>query len=1303
MAEELLIHIVGDASKLKSELDKAGKNVSSFAEKAATAGKGMAIAGGLITAAFGYAIKTSINFNKEMANVATLIPGSTKRVNELKSAMRSMAVEVGKDTTDLAQGAYQVISAFGDTADTVAILGISAKAATAGVATTTDAINLLSAVTKGYGDTSKEAVQKVSDLAFQTVTLGQTTFPELASSIGGVTPLASSLGVNMEELFAVMATGTGVTGGAAEVSTQLRGILQSLMSPTKDMTGLIGDLGYESGKAMLQELGLGGSLDAIAKAAEDSGMPLQKYIGSIEGQTLALALTGAQADTYIEKLAAMRDSTGLTDIAFKEQTEGVNAAGFAFQQAKIQITTLVQEIGDMLLPMLTPLINKVTEILGKVKDWIKANKLLVEWIVKIGAVLGALAAVGGPILMAVSALIKLKAATVALGTVATGPIGFFIVAIAGIVVGLKKWQEHSEKVREENTKLKASLLTEEEIVNRIKAINKKIADLRFQLELTGESMFLAGDLIKGQIKALEAELKILTETLNITGKGVKQVDEFAQSFADKMLKLEVGVKKVVEVTKDEVAGIGKLLEGSEKLSGQMAILTAEYELSNKTKEDTNKYYQEMLKLSEKLVKELELEVEKTKKGTKERKEAVLAWLAAQKVVKDFKEAIIELNKIIDEELSGLGLINAQLKELENRYEVVDKDTYYYSEKIRLLNEQEKYLAENLKEATEKFGENSDEVHEATMAYIDYENEVVDLGLKLRATGDATDDMSGYIDRLLSSYKDIQDRIDELTHTELENNIRKLEELRDMWLEAGVVAELVAEWFEKAVAALKLPEIDPWEDFFDSLKDEVGSITDIFMKAIKIIWDGFSDAISGAVTSLFTMAETNAQILEDMAEAEADYLEEMAGLQEDYQQIVSDGIKEIAKEKEDYYDDIAKAEADCLKKVAKLQKDYNKIVSDGIKKLTREKEDYYDDLAALEKSYNRKVSDGIKDMTRENEDYDIDMRRLKEERDEAAMEGDDERAKYYQEKMDDCTLAHKRAVEDMEGKQKELAEDHSTKLAKMEKDHKETMDEMIKKKDEEAQNALDKIEEVKDDHKEAMAKMEEDHKEAMEALIEKKDEEAANAAAKIKEIKEKYEELMAKMESEMVTVSSISETFWGAIKTAGINALSLLITKLIQYVALWLISLGPAGWAILLGIGAIGLVWLQNKAIGGEIEAITGAIKKFQMGGLGTDTVPTMLTPGEYVVARPMVDFIKKFRAIPESLTGAIARGAPTPVPAFAGGGLVGNPNITSAGYGDTNINVYITGNKISDDVDIRKLAITVSDEILRKINLLKKH
>jgi len=113
----------------------------------------------------------------------------------------------------------------------------------------------------------------------------------------------------------------------------------------------------------------------------------------------------------------------------------------------------------------------------------------------------------------------------------------------------------------------------------------------------------------------------------------------------------------------------------------------------------------------------------------------------------------------------------------------------------------------------------------------------------------------------------------------------------------------------------------------------------------------------------------------------------------------------------------------------------------------------------------------------------------------------------------------------------------------------------------------------------------------------------------------------------------------------------------------------------------------------------GGVKGFASGG-GVDTIPAMLTAGEYVVAKPMVDFIKSVGFIPQSLTGAIATGAQTPKPAFAMGGGVG---INSGSFGETKINIDIHGNTIANDVDIRKLADTVSDKVLRTINKMRKH
>ena len=317
---------------------------------------GIAAAAGVATAgvvALGASFVSAANeLNAGFANVASL-GVANGHIVELKSNVQDMSILTGKTTDDLTAGLYQVVSAFGDTADTSKILEINAKAAVGGVASTLDAINLSSAVTKGYGDTSAEAVMKVSDLALKTVELGQTTFPELAASIGKVVPLSKELGISQEELFAVMATGSGVTGTASEVSTQYRGILQSFMAPTSTATKLFESMGFASGEAMIQQLGFADAVRVMVAASEQTGLPLQEFIGSIEGQTLALALAGAQSGKYQSNLQAMASAAGKTDAAFAAQTQGVNKIGFKLTQAANWWTAYRQKAGDA--------INRVAE------------------------------------------------------------------------------------------------------------------------------------------------------------------------------------------------------------------------------------------------------------------------------------------------------------------------------------------------------------------------------------------------------------------------------------------------------------------------------------------------------------------------------------------------------------------------------------------------------------------------------------------------------------------------------------------------------------------------------------------------------------------------------------------------------------------------------------------------------------------------------------------------------------------------------------------------------------------------------
>lgn len=317
-------------------------------------------------------VENAAGFQTEMQNVATLLDGTDKEIADRVAGMQKEILSVsnttGVATSELTEGMYQVVSAFGDSKDSIGILETASKSARAGNATTIESINLLSAVTKAYGDTSQKAIDKVSDLSFEAVKLGQTTYPELASSMGKVTSGSASLGVSQEELFGVFATGTGVVGTAAEVATQLKAIYTNLRKPNEAMVKAMKSLGYSSANAMIETLGLQGTLKAFTKYSNEKGINLALLYGSAEALGLAESLTGENVDVWEEKTNKMLEATGATQKAYSLQEKTLEAV-----QGKISnlLENTKTEIGMSMLPMLLEVaetaLPEITDALDDIK------------------------------------------------------------------------------------------------------------------------------------------------------------------------------------------------------------------------------------------------------------------------------------------------------------------------------------------------------------------------------------------------------------------------------------------------------------------------------------------------------------------------------------------------------------------------------------------------------------------------------------------------------------------------------------------------------------------------------------------------------------------------------------------------------------------------------------------------------------------------------------------------------------------------------------------------------------------------
>ena len=306
------------------------------------------------------AVKSAAAFEQQMANVASLLDGTTeqisKRVNELSDDVIKVSNKTGMSTDELSDGLYKIISAVGDSEDAITQMELAAKVAKAGGTETTEAIDLLTAVTKGYGDTSGEAFQKAADLAFMTDKLGQTSVPELAGAIGKVIPLSAALGVEQEELFGSFAALTGVTGNTAEVSTQMKAVMSGLMQPTKQMTEALESLGFANANVALETLGFDGMLQSLKSAMGDDVQATAKLFSSVEAQTAILALAGAQSEDLTEKTKAMYEATGAADAAFATRTDTLE---YTVEVIKNLGKNFVLSIGRKILPVVKSVAEKL--------------------------------------------------------------------------------------------------------------------------------------------------------------------------------------------------------------------------------------------------------------------------------------------------------------------------------------------------------------------------------------------------------------------------------------------------------------------------------------------------------------------------------------------------------------------------------------------------------------------------------------------------------------------------------------------------------------------------------------------------------------------------------------------------------------------------------------------------------------------------------------------------------------------------------------------------------------------------------
>jgi TP901 family phage tail tape measure protein len=299
------------------------------------------------------AVKSMAAFEAEMANVNTLLGGSTVSMEQLRKEVIKLPPELGS-TTELAKGLYQALSAGVEPAKAVAFVGDAAKLAAAGLTETDTAVKVLTAAMDAYG-LGAEKAGHISDVLFTAVKLGKTDMDGLASSISNVLPIAQTMGVSFEETAATVTTLTKAFPSVDQAVTGLRSAFSSMIQNADKFRALGIDL-----KQVIAEKGLTGAMEALKTATGGNIETLQKLVPDIEGLSAVVALTGAQFDTQKENVKAFNVTLGATDEAHEKIQ---NTAEKAAEKLANTWDRLIQQAGDELLPVLTDVTNTLSDTL----------------------------------------------------------------------------------------------------------------------------------------------------------------------------------------------------------------------------------------------------------------------------------------------------------------------------------------------------------------------------------------------------------------------------------------------------------------------------------------------------------------------------------------------------------------------------------------------------------------------------------------------------------------------------------------------------------------------------------------------------------------------------------------------------------------------------------------------------------------------------------------------------------------------------------------------------------------------------
>lgn len=383
--------------------------------------------------------KAAQEYELAIAQVSTIADSNVLSKDAASSGLLQLSTDLRRDANEIAEAAYEALSAGVDTANVMDFTAQSSKLAVAGFTDTATAVDVLTTILNAYKMEASQT-EKVASTLVKTQDLGKVTVDQLAKIIGRVIPSAAAYGVNLDNIASAYANMTASGINAENSTTYLSTMLDELADSGSDVAAILEE---QTGKSFAELMGsgksLGDVLDIIGQSVDNDKVKFSNLWSSATAGKAAISLFNTGAEAFNETLIQMENSSGSVAANYEKMTD---VSDYASQRLQVASKNLSIAIGNQINPVMDKLRNAGAEILEHAAKFVEDNPILVGVIGGVATALGLLATALSGLMIAKSVAKVMQTLNI---TLAANPIGLVTIAVGGLVGALTAFCGQAEE------------------------------------------------------------------------------------------------------------------------------------------------------------------------------------------------------------------------------------------------------------------------------------------------------------------------------------------------------------------------------------------------------------------------------------------------------------------------------------------------------------------------------------------------------------------------------------------------------------------------------------------------------------------------------------------------------------------------------------------------------------------------------------------------------------------------------------------------------------------------------------------